>query len=40
MPGRRGFGNPRPDELDPIVLLWCMQGRVNFDRNLRRRVVL
>jgi DNA-binding HxlR family transcriptional regulator len=37
---RWAFGNPRPDELDPIVLLWWMRRRVNFDRIPRRRVVL
>ena len=37
---RWAFGDPRPDELDPIVLLWWMRRRVDFDRIPRRRVVL
>jgi hypothetical protein len=32
--------DPRPDELDPIVLLWWMRRRVDFERIPRRRVVL
>src|SRR5829696_8957605 len=32
------FGEPRTDELDPIVLLWWMRRRVCFDRISRRRV--
>jgi len=37
---RWAFGDPRPTELDPIVLLWWMRRRVCFDRIPRRRVVL
>ena len=37
---RWAFGDPRPDELDPIVLLWWMRRRVDFERIPRRRVVL
>jgi DNA-binding HxlR family transcriptional regulator len=37
---RWAFGDPRPNELDPIVLLWWMRRRVCFDRIPRRRVVL
>jgi hypothetical protein len=32
--------DPRPDELDPIVLLWWMRRRVDFERIPQRRVVL
>src|SRR5918996_5250318 len=28
---RWAFGNPRPNELDPIVLLWWMRRRVCFN---------
>src|SRR6266849_6509077 len=28
---RWAFGDPRPHELDPIVLLWWMRRRVNLD---------
>jgi DNA-binding HxlR family transcriptional regulator len=34
------FGEPRPTELDPLVLLWWMRRRVNTERLPRRRVVL
>jgi DNA-binding HxlR family transcriptional regulator len=37
---RWAFGPPRPTELDPIILLWWMRRRVDFDRILRRRVVI
>jgi DNA-binding HxlR family transcriptional regulator len=37
---RWAFGDPHLDELDPIVLLWWMRRRVDFDRIPRRRVVL
>src|SRR5262245_6498409 len=37
---RWAFGDPRPSELDPIVLLWWMRRRVCFDRIPRRRVVM
>ena len=37
---RFAFGEPRPDELDPVVLLWWMRRRVGFDRLPRGRVVI
>jgi DNA-binding HxlR family transcriptional regulator len=37
---RWAFGPPRPNELDPLVLLWWMRRRVCFDRVPRRRVVI
>ena len=37
---RWAFGDPRPNELDPIVLLWWMQRRVNLDRIPRPRIVI
>jgi DNA-binding HxlR family transcriptional regulator len=37
---RWAFGDPRPNELDPIILLWWMRRRVAFNRILRRRVVI
>lgn len=37
---RWAFGDPRPNELDPIVLLWWMRRRVSLDRAPRRRVVI
>lgn len=37
---RWAFGDPRPTELDPIVLLWWMRRRVCLDRIPRRRVTL
>jgi DNA-binding HxlR family transcriptional regulator len=37
---RWAFGDPRPDELDPIVLLWWMRRRVDFSRIPRPRIVL
>ncbi|HKA72478.1 MAG TPA: helix-turn-helix domain-containing protein [Xanthobacteraceae bacterium] len=37
---RWAFGDPRPNELDPIVLLWWMRRRVCRDRIARRRVVI
>ena len=37
---RWAFGEPRPDELDPIILLWWMKRRVHTDRLPERRVVL
>src|SRR5262249_10845724 len=33
---RWAFGDPRPNELDPIVLLWWMRRRVCRDRIARR----
>jgi DNA-binding HxlR family transcriptional regulator len=37
---RWAFGDPRPNELDPIILLWWMRRRVAFDSVPRRRVVI
>ena len=37
---RWAFGPPRPDELDPLVLLWWMRRRVCFDQIPRSRVVI
>lgn len=37
---RWAFGPPRPDELDPLVLLWWMRRRVCFDRIPRPRVLI
>jgi DNA-binding HxlR family transcriptional regulator len=37
---RWAFGDPRPHELDPIVLLWWMRRRVRRERVGRRRVVI
>src|SRR4051812_1718092 len=37
---RWAFGDPRPNELDPIVLLWWMRRRVCLDRIPQRRVVI
>jgi len=37
---RWAFGDPRPNELDPIILLWWMRRRVCFDRLSRRRLVI
>lgn len=37
---RWAFGEPRPNELDPIVLLWWMRRRVRFDQLPRARMVL
>jgi DNA-binding HxlR family transcriptional regulator len=37
---RWAFGDPRPDELDPVVLLWWMRRRVHTDRLPGRRVVV
>jgi DNA-binding HxlR family transcriptional regulator len=34
------FGDPRPDELDPGLLLWQMRRRVHLDRLPRQRVVV
>jgi hypothetical protein len=36
----RPFGDPRPTELDPIVLLWWMRRRVHRQRLPMRRVVI
>src|SRR5215470_11550389 len=37
---RWAFGEPRGNELDPIVLLWWMRRRVRFERIGRRRVLI
>jgi len=37
---RWAFGDPRPTELDPIVLLWWMRRRVCMERIPRRRIVI
>jgi DNA-binding HxlR family transcriptional regulator len=37
---RWAFGEPRPSELDPLILLWWMRRRVEFDRLPRRRTVI
>lgn len=37
---RWAFGPPRPNELDPIILLWWMRRRVAVDRISRHRVVI
>ena len=34
------FGEPEPEELDPVLLLWWMRRRVNFDAVPAARVVL
>src|SRR6266404_5957375 len=37
---RWAFGPPRPNELDPIILLWWMRRRVAVDHIPRRRVII
>ena len=37
---RWAFGDPRPNELDPVILLWWMRRRVALDVIPRRRVVI
>ena len=37
---RWAFGDPRPNELDPIVLLWWMRRRVCIETIGKRRVVI
>src|SRR4051794_34918162 len=37
---RWAFGAPRPNEFDPIILLWWMRRRVAVDRIPRPRVVI
>jgi DNA-binding HxlR family transcriptional regulator len=34
------FGAPRPDQLDPVLLLWWMRGRVCLDQLPPHRVVI
>lgn len=33
------FGDPTPDELDPVLLMWWMRNRAEVDRLPERRVV-
>ena len=35
-----GFGEPRPEELDPILLLWWMRSRIHIDRLPAERIVV
>ena len=37
---RWAFGQPRPSELDPIILLWWMRRRVALENIPRRRVLI
>jgi DNA-binding HxlR family transcriptional regulator len=37
---RWAFGDPRPDELDPVLLLWKMRRRIHLDRLPPGRVVV
>jgi DNA-binding HxlR family transcriptional regulator len=37
---RWAFGDPRPNELDPIILLWWMRRRVSLDSIPRPRMVI
>ena len=37
---RWAFGEPRPDELDPLLLLWKMRRRIHLDRLPPGRVVV
>jgi hypothetical protein len=37
---RWGFGKPRPEELDPILLLWWIRSRVHTDRLPAKRTVV
>jgi DNA-binding HxlR family transcriptional regulator len=37
---RWAFGQPRPSELDPIVLLWWMRRRVALENIPRRRMLI
>jgi DNA-binding HxlR family transcriptional regulator len=36
---RHAFGDPRPDELEPEVLLWWISGRIDTSEVARRAVV-
>lgn len=36
---RHAFGDPRPDELDPEVLMWWLHGRIDTSEVPRRAVV-
>lgn len=37
---RFAFGDPRPEELDPIVLLWWMRRRIEFCQLQRPRMLI
>jgi hypothetical protein len=37
---RWAFGDPRPNELDPVVLLWWMRRRARIEAIGKRRVVI
>lgn len=37
---RWSFGEPDPDELDPVLLLWWMRSRVHLDRLPKERIVI
>ena len=37
---RWAFGEPRPEELDPVLLLWKMHQRIRRDRLPPRRIVI
>src|SRR5688572_11049813 len=34
------FGEPEPAELDPVLLLWWMRGRVYFERLPQKQIVV
>jgi DNA-binding HxlR family transcriptional regulator len=34
------FGDPSPEELDPVLLMWWMRNRVNLDQLPEQRVVV
>ena len=36
---RHAFGNPRPEELDPEVLMWWLHGRIDTTELSRRAVI-
>jgi DNA-binding HxlR family transcriptional regulator len=36
---RHAFGNPRPEELDPEVLMWWLHGRIETTEVTRRAVI-
>jgi DNA-binding HxlR family transcriptional regulator len=36
---RHAFGDPRPEELDPEVLMWWMHGRIDTSDHTRRAVI-
>lgn len=37
---RWAFGDPQPEELDPVLLMWWLRRRVRRDRLLARRIVV